>query len=34
MDSHKDIIVNKFRTPTTKHFFQWEKCEIFEGESL
>jgi len=30
-DSHKDMIVNKFRTPTTKHFFQWGKCETFEG---
>jgi len=33
MDSHKDMIVNKFRTPTTKHFFQWGKW-LSKGESL
>jgi len=31
MDSHKDMIVNKFRMPTTKHFFQRGKYETLEG---
>ena len=31
MDSHKDMNVNKFRIPTTKHFFKWGKCETFKG---
>ena len=31
MDSHKDMNVNKFRIPTTKHFFKWGKCETLKG---
>jgi len=31
MDSHKDMNVNKFRKPITKHFFKWGKCETFKG---
>ena len=30
MDSHRDMNVNKFRIPTTKHFFKWGKCETFK----
>jgi len=26
MDCHKDMNVNKFRKPTTKHIFQRGKC--------
>jgi len=29
-DSHKDVIVNKFRMPTTTYFYQWGTCETFE----
>ena len=29
VDSHKDMNINKFRIPTTKHFIKWVKCEIF-----
>jgi len=31
MYSHKDMNVNKFRIPTTKHFIKGEKCEISKG---
>jgi len=31
MDSHKDMNVNKFRIPSTKHFFKGRKCETFKG---
>jgi len=31
MDSHKDMNVNEFRIPTTKHFFKGGKCETFRG---
>ena len=31
MDSHKDMNVNEFRIPTTKHFLKWGKCETFKG---
>jgi len=31
MDSHKDMNVNEFRIPTTKHFFKGGKCETFKG---
>jgi len=33
MDSHKDMNVNKFEIPTTKHFFKG-KCEILKGVNL
>jgi len=29
MDSYKDMNVNKFRMPTTKHFFKGGRCETF-----
>jgi len=31
MESHKNMDVNKFRIPTTKHFFNGGKCETFKG---
>jgi len=31
MDSHKDMNVNKFGIPTTKHFFKRGRCESFKG---
>jgi len=31
VDSHKDVNINKFRIPTTKHFFKLVKCETFKG---
>jgi len=32
MDSHKDMNVNKFRIPTTKHFFKGGgRGETFKG---
>jgi len=31
MDSHKDVNVNKFRIPTTEHFFKEGRCETFKG---
>jgi len=34
MDSHKDMIVNKFRMPTTKHFFKRESVKLSKGETL
>jgi len=34
MDSNKDMIVNKFRTATTKHFFNGESVKLSKGESL
>jgi len=34
MDSHKDMNVNKFRTPITKHFFKGGKGETFKGVNL
>jgi len=30
VDSHKDMNINKFRIPTTKHFFKVVKCETFK----
>jgi len=30
VDSHKDMNINKFRMPTTKHFFKGVKCETFK----
>ena len=30
VDSHKDMNINKFRIPTTKHFIKWVKCETFK----
>jgi len=30
MYSHKDINVNKFKIPTTKHFFKGGKCETLK----
>ena len=30
MDSHRDMNVNKFRIPTTKHFTKGGKCETFK----
>jgi len=34
MDSHKDMNVNKFRTPITKYFFKGGKGETFKGVNL
>jgi len=34
MDSHKNMNVNKFRIPTTKHFLKGGKCETFQGLTL
>jgi len=34
VDSHKDMNVNKFRIPTTKHFIKGGKCETFKGENF
>jgi len=34
MDSHKDMNVNKFRIPTTKHFFKGGRCENFQKGKL
>jgi len=34
MDSQKDMNVNKFRIPATKHFVKRGKCEIFKGVNL
>jgi len=34
MDSHKDMNVNKFRIPTTKHFFEGGKYETFKGRNF
>jgi len=31
MDSYKGMNVNKFRIPTTKHFFKEGKCKTFKG---
>jgi len=31
MYPHKDMNVNKFRIPTTKHFNKGRKCEAFKG---
>jgi len=31
MDYNKDMNVNKFRIPTTKHFFKGGKRETFKG---
>jgi len=31
MDSHKDINMNKFRIPTTKHFFRGEGMKLSKG---
>jgi len=31
MDSHNDMNVNKFRIPTTKHFFREGRYENFKG---
>jgi len=31
MDSHKDMNMNKFRIPITKHFFKGGRCETFKG---
>jgi len=31
MDSHEDMNVNKFRIPTTKHFFKGVNYETFKG---
>jgi len=31
MDSHKDMNVNKFRIPTTRHFFEGGRCETLKG---
>jgi len=33
-DSHKDMNVNKFRIPTTKHFIKEGKCETFQGVNV
>jgi len=30
VDSHKDMNINKFRIPTTKHFINGVKCETFK----
>jgi len=30
MGSHKDMNVNKFRKPNTKHFFKGVGCETFK----
>jgi len=30
VDSHKDMNINKFRIPTTKHFIKWVKCETLK----
>jgi len=29
-DSHEDMNINKFRIPTTKHFFKVVKCETLK----
>jgi len=34
MHSHKDMHVNKFRIPTTKHFFKGVKCETYQTGKL
>ena len=34
MDSHKDMNVNKFRSPTIKHFFKKEKVKLLTCLSL
>jgi len=34
MDSNEDMTVNKFRIPTTKHFFKGGKYETFKGGSF
>jgi len=34
MDSYKDMDVNNFRIPTTKHFFKEGKCQTFKRETL
>jgi len=31
MDSHKDMNVNKFRIPTTKHFFKGGSVRLSKG---
>jgi len=30
----KDMNVNKFSSPTTKHFIKGEKCETFKGANF
>jgi len=32
VDSHKDMNINKFRIPTTKHFFKVVNFVIYDGE--
>jgi len=34
MGSHKDINVNKFRIPTTKHFLKEEGVKLSKGQTL
>jgi len=34
MDSHKDLNVNKFRTPTIKHFVKGGRCKSFKGVNV
>jgi len=34
MDSHKDMNVNKFRIPTTKHFCKGGRCETFKDANF
>jgi len=31
MDSHKDMNVNKFTMPTTKHFFKGDSVKLSKG---
>jgi len=31
MGSHKDMNVNEFRIPTTKHFFKWGSVTLSKG---
>jgi len=33
-DSHKDMTVNKFRIPTTKHFSKGESVKLSKGQTL
>jgi len=34
MDSQKDMNVNKFKIPTTKHLKKKGKCETFKGANF
>jgi len=34
MDSHKDMNVNEFRIPITKHFSKGETVKLSKGQTL